>query len=259
MKGVLPPPKAAPTGSEAARSRPVISKAKARSHGFCAGNVTTRPVASRCKARFSAPPSSRITGTRPTRPAGRSVERYAPLPAALVFRETRCHVVVPTIQTHLAWAASKFTNANEKYRRRLAFVRCGLEYTQLVVDARTSMQEFETSKGKDSAAQARVLANGDRVAKMNQAFPPFAITWQAVFREPRPEGDAKRGMGRHPNHPLSGRALRERHAAGVECVRASREMRVALRSANGALLSRSERPHAVLTSRPASRFLRPAA
>lgn len=119
-------------------------------------------------------------------------------------------------QAHLDAAAIKLSGAKEKYQRRLRFVRSGLDYTQLVVDTRTAMQRFEASKGKDEAAKAHVLANWERAAAMKDESPEFAINWQAVFRLPNPGGEAKRIMGLHPRHPLSGRTLRELQSGGVE-------------------------------------------
>ena len=119
-------------------------------------------------------------------------------------------------QTHLDSAASKLADADERYRRRLQFVRCGLDYTKLVVDTRARMQQLEARQSHDAEARARVLANWQTAARLKAEFPPFAINWQAVFREPRPDGDRKRIMGLHPDVPLSGRTLRELRSAGLE-------------------------------------------
>lgn len=119
-------------------------------------------------------------------------------------------------QAHLDGAAAKLANADEKYRRRLAFVRCGLDFTRLVVDTRAWMQKFEASKCKDADAKARVLANWQRAETLKKESPNFAINWQAVFRLPNPGGEAKRVMGLHPDHPLSGRTLRELRSPGLE-------------------------------------------
>ncbi len=104
-------------------------------------------------------------------------------------------------------------------------MRCGLDYTKLVVDTRTWMQKFEASNGEDAQASARVLANWQRVETMKRDFPLFAINWQAVFRVPVPGREAKRIMGLHPDTPLSGRVLRElrsgtgiRHSRGTTTV-----------------------------------------
>jgi hypothetical protein len=79
------------------------------------------------------------------------------------------------------------------------------------------MQKFEASKGKDTAAKARVEANWTRAAQMKKDFPEHAIGWIAVFREPTGAGEAsKRVMGLHPSAPLSGRTLRELRAPGLE-------------------------------------------
>ncbi len=119
-------------------------------------------------------------------------------------------------QSHLVAAAKRLAGTDEKYHRRLAFIRCGLDYTKLVIDTRTWMQKFEASKGTDAAAKAHVLANWQHAETMKQEFPPFAINWQAVFRVPVPGGKAKRVMGVHPDTPLNGRVLRELRASGFE-------------------------------------------
>jgi hypothetical protein len=119
-------------------------------------------------------------------------------------------------QSHLDAAAAKITSADEKYRRRLHFTQCGLDYTKLVVDTRAWMQKHEASKGKDADAKSRVMANWDRVEEMKKTFPEFSINWSAIFRAPEPGKEAKRVMGLHPNAPLSGRVLKELREAGLE-------------------------------------------
>jgi hypothetical protein len=124
--------------------------------------------------------------------------------------------VLAEAQSHLDAAAAKIAGSDEKYARRLAFVQCGFDYTKLVVDTRTRMQELEASEGQDAEAKARVLANWNRAEKMKRDFPQFAINWQAVFRAPEPGRKDKRVIGLHPDAPLSGRTLRELRAPGLE-------------------------------------------
>lgn len=119
-------------------------------------------------------------------------------------------------QSHLDAAAAKIAGADEKYRRRLRFIQCGLDYARLVVDTRAWMQKLEASKGRDADAKARVMANWDRVEEMKKTFPEFSINWSAIFRVPEPGKDAKRVMGLHPDAPLSGRVLKELREAGLE-------------------------------------------
>lgn len=109
-------------------------------------------------------------------------------------------------------AESMLGDAPEKYRRRLAFVRAGLNYTRLVVDTRSWMQKVEQGGGKDAAAIARVKANWDAAADMKKTAPPFAIDWVPVFLQPT----NRRMMGLHPDNPLAGRVLREASSAGNE-------------------------------------------
>jgi hypothetical protein len=121
-------------------------------------------------------------------------------------------------QSHLEAAAAKLKAADEKYRRRLHFIQCGLDYSKLVAETRAAMQEVEAGKGREADAKARVLANWRRAEAMKQEFPEFAINWQAVWRAPGSGGDGgnKRVMGLHPDAPLGGRTLRELRAAGLE-------------------------------------------
>jgi len=105
-------------------------------------------------------------------------------------------------------ADAKLAGAPDLYRRRVAFVRTGLEYTRMVVDTRAAMQKVEQSKGSDAEASARVKACWDAAARMRTTFSPLAINWIAVFRGPG-GGDNKRMMGLHPDNPLSGRTKRE--------------------------------------------------
>ena len=119
-------------------------------------------------------------------------------------------------QAYLDAAAANIAHADEKYRRRLHFIQCGLDYAKVLVDTRAWMQKLEASKGEDADAKKRVLANWDRVEEMKKTFPEFAINWQAVFRAPEPGKDTKRVMGLHPDAPLSGRTLRELQQAGLE-------------------------------------------
>jgi hypothetical protein len=122
-------------------------------------------------------------------------------------------------QAHLDSAAGKLISADEKFRRRLHFTRCGFEFAKLCVDTRAAMQQFEASKGKDEAAKARVLANWDRTVVMQKEFPPYAINWNATFHTPgaTPGGKRdKRGEGLHPKSPLTPYTLKRMQAAGLE-------------------------------------------
>jgi hypothetical protein len=122
-------------------------------------------------------------------------------------------------QAHLDSAAAKLISADEKFRRRLHFTRCGFEFAKLAVDTRAAMQQFEACKGKDEAAKARVLANWDRTVVMQKEFPPYAINWNATFHTPgaTPGGKRdKRGEGLHPKSPLTPYTLKRMQAAGLE-------------------------------------------
>jgi hypothetical protein len=122
-------------------------------------------------------------------------------------------------QSHLDAAAAKLDSADEKYRRRLHFTRCGFEFTKVVVDIRAAMQTFEAGNGKDVAAKARVLAAWQRVETMKKEFPTWAVNWQSVLRAPGSNQTGKRDKrveGLHPDSPITERALRELRATGLE-------------------------------------------
>jgi hypothetical protein len=122
-------------------------------------------------------------------------------------------------QAHLDSADAKLISADEKFRRRLHFTRCGFEFAKLCVDTRAAMQQFEASKGKDEAAKAGVLANWDRTVVMQKEFPPYAINWNATFHTPgsAPGGKRdKRGEGLHPVSPITPYTLKRMQAVGLE-------------------------------------------
>jgi hypothetical protein len=109
-------------------------------------------------------------------------------------------------------AEEKLAGRPEIYRRRVAFVRAGLDHTRLVVDTRRWMQKVEQSQGKDAEAVAKVKANWETAARFAKTFPAFAINYQAVFSQPM----NKRMMGLHPDQPLSGRVKREAETRNIE-------------------------------------------
>jgi Domain of unknown function (DUF4838) len=121
-------------------------------------------------------------------------------------------------QAYLDSAATKLAAADEKYRRRLHFTRCGFEFTKLAVDTRAAMQKFEASKGKDDTAKSRVLANWDRTVAMRKEFPAGAINWMATFHTPgaAPGKRDKRGEGLHPESPITPYTLKRMQAPGLE-------------------------------------------
>lgn len=124
-------------------------------------------------------------------------------------------------QRQLDAAAAKLTGTHEKYRRRLHFTRCGLEFTKAVVNIRAAMKPFEASKGKDAEARARVLAEWQRLEPMRKEFPAWAINWAAVMREPAETAKItgkrdKRIEGLHPDSPITARTLKELNAPGIE-------------------------------------------
>lgn len=102
-------------------------------------------------------------------------------------------------------ADAKLAGADDKYKKRVDFVRRGFEFTRLLIDTRTLMQKFEESNLKDSKTADKVKQNWVTADKMRKEFPPFAINFNAVFLEK----EHKRMTGLHPDNPLAGKQKKE--------------------------------------------------
>ncbi|MCA9122732.1 MAG: DUF4838 domain-containing protein [Planctomycetaceae bacterium] len=93
---------------------------------------------------------------------------------------------------HLRLAAAKVETAPEIYRRRVAFVRAGLTYSERLIETIRLMESYW--RKQDDAVAAKVLANWQEIEQLCQAN-PFAINWGPV----RPT--TPRMIGLHPDHP----------------------------------------------------------
>jgi len=93
-------------------------------------------------------------------------------------------------------AAAEVGDQPEKHRRRVEFVRVGLEYTRLVINARALMQRIEESKGEDTEAAMKVRAVWDDMRRLWEEHP---LAFNSRFLR----GPANRRMqGLHPDSPL---------------------------------------------------------
>ncbi|MBL9090836.1 MAG: DUF4838 domain-containing protein [Planctomycetaceae bacterium] len=94
-------------------------------------------------------------------------------------------------EAKLAAAAAAAGN-DELYRRRIAFVNVGLDYTRLVVDNARLMKDHWTKP--DSVAEQKVRRNWEAIERLC-ASTPYAINWGPV----RPT--TPRMLGLHPDQP----------------------------------------------------------
>lgn len=93
---------------------------------------------------------------------------------------------------HLRLAAAKVETGPEVYRQRVAFVRAGLTYSQLLIEAIGLMESYW--RKKDGRIATKVLTNWEERERLCQEY-PFAINWGPV----RPT--TPRMIGLHPDHP----------------------------------------------------------
>ncbi len=93
---------------------------------------------------------------------------------------------------HLNEAAAKVETAPEIYRKRVAFVRAGLTYSQLMIETIGLMESFW--RKQDDRIAKQVLANWKEMERLCQAN-PFAINWGSV------RATTPRMKGLHPDYP----------------------------------------------------------
>lgn len=93
---------------------------------------------------------------------------------------------------HLRKATSAVEDAADRYRRRVAFVRAGLTYSQLLVENIVAMEAYWQKK--DEALAKRVQNNWEAIERLC-AEHPYSINWGPV----RPT--TPRMLGLHPDYP----------------------------------------------------------
>jgi len=93
---------------------------------------------------------------------------------------------------HLRLAADKVETAPEIYRRRVAFIRAGLTYSERLIETIRLMETYW--RKKDDAVATTVLANWDELERLCKEY-PFAINWGPV----RPTTPRMKGL--HPDFP----------------------------------------------------------
>lgn len=73
-------------------------------------------------------------------------------------------------------AARATAEATEKYGRRIAFVRAGLDCLRLLKATEPLITRLRNSNGQDAEAEAQARANWEEISRLNDAH-PFAVHW----------------------------------------------------------------------------------
>lgn len=79
-------------------------------------------------------------------------------------------------------------NAPEPYRRRIAHVRAGLEYTRLMIEVRELMARYKESRGQDKEAADKVRANWDEIMRISKENMIYMINLKGLIAGTRIKG-----------------------------------------------------------------------
>jgi len=90
-------------------------------------------------------------------------------------------------------AAAVLAGEPDIYRKRVTFVRAGLDYTQLIIENRALMERVKKSAGQDAEADKKVRANWQEIQQLCKDN-PYAINWGPV----RPKTPRMKGL--HPDY-----------------------------------------------------------
>jgi hypothetical protein len=108
------------------------------------------------------------------------------------FPRLYTHDLLSESREHLRKAATKADTAPEVYRQRVAFIRAGLTYSQLLIETTDLMESYW--RKKDDSVAAKVLANWEEMERLCKEH-PFAINWGPA----RPTTPRMKGL--HPDYP----------------------------------------------------------
>ena len=95
-------------------------------------------------------------------------------------------------------------NEPEPYRRRVAFLRAGLDYTRLVLEIRSQMTRWEESDRQDAAAETLARDHWREIEQIAYDY-PYSVHWGVI--QPRPGG---RGPIPHPFSDDAARTIMRR-------------------------------------------------
>ncbi len=100
-------------------------------------------------------------------------------------------------------ANAALAEATDIYRKRVEFVRAGLDYTRLIIDIGAQLARLKKSEGTDYRAERTARANWDEMERICQKH-PYSINWGPV----RPQTPRMKGL--HPDYvsyPTRGKVL----------------------------------------------------
>lgn len=111
-------------------------------------------------------------------------------PGTLEYHEVYDEAFFDKAYSLLDRAAEAAAEAAEKYRKRIDFLRLGLDHTRLVLENRILMARLNESGGTDTEAREQATANWEKIREIAQhPEHPHAINWSAL---------RSRGGGLHP-------------------------------------------------------------
>ena len=90
-------------------------------------------------------------------------------------------------------AAAAVEEAPELYRKRVGFVRAGLDHTRLMIDTRAQLARLRETQGTDYRAEKTARANWEKMQRLCEEH-PYAINWGPI----RPKTPRMKGL--HPDH-----------------------------------------------------------
>jgi len=93
-------------------------------------------------------------------------------------------------------AEEKSRTADEKYRKRIEFVKLGLDYTRLITDCRVMIERIQKTDGADKEADAIARKNWEQIKKLCDEN-PLVVNWGPI----RPNG--RRMSGTHPDNMVT--------------------------------------------------------
>jgi len=110
------------------------------------------------------------------------------------YTEVYAKAFFDTAYGFLDRAAAAVADQPDVYRKRVQFVRTGLDYTQLIIDIRALMDQYDKSKGQDAEAAGKVRALWQKIEQLCKDN-PYAINWGPI----RPGTPRMQGLS--PEHP----------------------------------------------------------
>ncbi len=94
-------------------------------------------------------------------------------------------------------AGKKAVDGPEIYRRRIDFVRAGLDFTRLLTECARLMKSVNDGEDEDGAKREKVLENWEKIRRLQQKY-PSAMRWRNIFDGFRGSGPPRLGSAYYP-------------------------------------------------------------